>query len=78
MSYAVIVTPEARDQLNAIYDYIADVASPEISRRFTDSIVDHLTILADHPRIGSPRDDEASSGNMRGPSILTPSAENMR
>lgn len=57
MGYAIIVTPEARDQLLAIYEYIADVASPEISRRFTDSIVDHLTILADHPRIGTPRDD---------------------
>jgi toxin ParE1/3/4 len=57
MAYRIIVTPEARDQLNAIYDYIAEAASPAIARRFTDGILDHLAPLADHPRIGTPRDD---------------------
>ena len=57
MSHSIVVTPEARDQLNAIADYIADAASPDIARRFTDGIVDCLAPLADHPRIGAPRGD---------------------
>ncbi|UIJ44786.1 type II toxin-antitoxin system RelE/ParE family toxin [Sphingomonas cannabina] len=57
MATRIVVTPEARDQIDAIYDYIAEAASPEIARRFTDGIVDHLAKLADHPRIGTPRDD---------------------
>lgn len=38
-------------------DYIADAASPDIAWRFTNGIVDHLETLADHPRIGTSRDD---------------------
>ena len=57
MAYRIVVTPEARDQLDAIYDYIAGAASPEIALRFTSGIIDHLATLADHPRIGTPRDD---------------------
>ncbi|WP_157219461.1 type II toxin-antitoxin system RelE/ParE family toxin [Flavisphingomonas formosensis] len=57
MAYRIVVTPEARDQLNAIYDYIAQAASALIARRFTDGILDHLAPLADHPGIGTPRDD---------------------
>lgn len=57
MVHRLVITPEARDQLIAIYDYIAEAASSETARRFTDGIVDHLAILTDHPHIGTPRDD---------------------
>lgn len=57
MGYHIIVTPEARDQLDAIYDYIAYAAAPDIARQFTDGIVDRLAMLTDYPRTGSPRDD---------------------
>lgn len=57
MAYRIVVTAEAREQLDFIYDYIADAASPEIAARFTNGIVDHLANLADYPRIGTPRDD---------------------
>ncbi|MCW6532516.1 type II toxin-antitoxin system RelE/ParE family toxin [Sphingomonas lycopersici] len=57
MAYRLIFTREARDQLDAIYDFIAEAASPDIARRFTDGIVDRLTVLSDFPRIGTPRDD---------------------
>ncbi len=57
MIYRLTVTPEARDQLEAIYDYIAAAASRDIAQRFTDGIIDRLTKLADYPRIGTPRDD---------------------
>lgn len=57
MAYRNVATPEARDQLDAIYDYIAGVASPEIAFRFTEGAVDHLATLSEYPRIGTPRDD---------------------
>ena len=57
MAHRIVVAPEARDQLDAIYDYIAEAASPDIAARFTDGIVDHLMVLGDNPRIGTPRDD---------------------
>ena len=53
----MVVTPEARDQLNAIYDYIAEAASSEIAQRFVSGILDRLAPLGDFPGIGSPRDD---------------------
>jgi toxin ParE1/3/4 len=57
VAYRIVVTLEARDQLNAIHDYIAEAATPAIAQRFTDAILDRLAPLADHPRIGTPRDD---------------------
>ena len=57
MAFRIVVTPEARHQLDSIYDYIAGAASAEIALRFTDGILDHLTTLTDYPRIGTPRDD---------------------
>jgi len=57
MGYRIVVTSEARDQLDAIYDYIAYAATPDIARQFTDGIVDRLAMLTDYPRTGSPRDD---------------------
>ncbi len=57
MPYRIVVTPEARDQLGAIYDYIADAASDDIALRFTDGVIGRLDTLAEYPRIGTPRDD---------------------
>lgn len=57
MSYQVVVTPEARIQLYAIFDYIATAASPDIARRFTTAILDHIASFADFPLRGTPRDD---------------------
>lgn len=57
MKYAIVLTPEARDHLNAIYDYVAAAASPDIAQRFTDGILDHIEKLTDYPRRGTMRDD---------------------
>lgn len=57
MANSVIFSPSARDQLDAIFDYIAEAASPAIAQRFTDAIVDHVGKLSDYPRRGTPRDD---------------------
>ncbi|RSU55261.1 type II toxin-antitoxin system RelE/ParE family toxin [Sphingobium yanoikuyae] len=57
MAHSIILTPEARDHLDAIYDYIAAAASPDIAQDFTDGIVGHLGKLTDFPRRGTMRDD---------------------
>lgn len=57
MADSIILTPEARGHLDAIYDYIAAAASPDIAQRFTDGIVGHLGKLTDFPRRGTMRDD---------------------
>ncbi len=35
MQYTVVFTPEAQEQLAALYRYIAAAASPEIAQRYT-------------------------------------------
>jgi len=57
VAYRLVITRGARAQLDAIYDYIAGAASPDIAQRFTNGVVDRLTALSDFPRIGTPRDD---------------------
>jgi plasmid stabilization system protein ParE len=55
--YAVIFTPEAQDQLVALYRYIAAAASPEIAERYTSAIVAYCESLQDFPLRGTRRDD---------------------
>lgn len=57
MRYRVIFTPEAQEQLVALYRYIAAAASPEIAERYTGSIVAYCEGLQDAPHRGSRRDD---------------------
>ena len=57
MSYRVILSTEAREQLDALYDYIAEAASPGIALRFTDAILDRIETLRDFPNRGASRDD---------------------
>jgi plasmid stabilization system protein ParE len=39
MSYAVVFSPEAEEQLVALYRYIAAAASPDVASRYTEAIV---------------------------------------
>lgn len=57
MSHATIVSPEAQAQLDALYDYIAEAASPKIALRFNDAILDQLDSLRTFPQRGVARDD---------------------
>jgi len=57
MQYTVIFTPEAQDQLVALYRFIAAVASPEIAERYTNAIVRYCEDLHTFPIIGNRRDD---------------------
>jgi toxin ParE1/3/4 len=57
MSYTVVFTPEAEEQLTELYGYIAAEASPEIAARFTDGIVTYCESLSTFPNRGNRRDD---------------------
>lgn len=57
MSFSVVSTPAAQDQLVELYRYIADVASSEVAVRYTDAIVTFCEDLAAFPHRGTARDD---------------------
>lgn len=55
--YTVVFSPEAQEQLTALYRYLAEAASPQIAKRYTNAIVTHCETLQDLPHRGTPRDD---------------------
>lgn len=57
MSYTVIFSPDAEEQLAALYNYIADAASPDIAARYTEAIVTHCESLNVFPVRGTARED---------------------
>ena len=57
MQYTVAFTPEAQDQLAALYRYIATAATPEIAEHYTNAIVTHCDDLSAFPNRGARRDD---------------------
>ncbi len=57
MAYTVVFSPEAQDQLVALYRYIAAAASPEIAERYTSAIVAYCEGLRTFPLRGTRRDD---------------------
>jgi len=57
MSYRVVFSPEAEEQLVALYGYIATAASPDIAARYTEAIVSYCESLRTFPHRGTMRDD---------------------
>lgn len=57
MHHTVIFTPEAQEQLIALYRYIAAAASPQIAQSYTDAIVTYCESLQTFPLRGTRRDD---------------------
>ncbi len=57
MPYTVVFTPEAEEQLAAIYRYIAAKASPETAERYTSAIVSYCEGMQFIPHRGTRRDD---------------------
>lgn len=57
MSYRIVFTPEARDQIDGLHRFIAAAANAVIASRFTDGILDYIATLAQFPGRGTPRDD---------------------
>jgi plasmid stabilization system protein ParE len=49
LKYTVIFTPEAEEQLAALYRYIAAEASPNITERYTSAIVSYCEGLGAFP-----------------------------
>jgi toxin ParE1/3/4 len=56
-TYQVIFSPEAEEQLAALYRYLAVEASPKIAERYTDAIVNYCEGLTTFPHRGNCRDD---------------------
>lgn len=59
-SYAVVWRPQARDDLLALYEWIAEQADPDTAFEYTSKIEAHATKLANFPERGTPRDDLAA------------------
>jgi toxin ParE1/3/4 len=57
VSYQVVFSPEARDQLDAIEDYIASAASARIAARYVDGIVAYCESFVTIPPRGTKRND---------------------
>lgn len=57
MIYRVVFSPEAEEQLAALYRYIAAAASPDIAARYTEAIVTYCESLQTFPHRGTKRDD---------------------
>jgi len=57
MTYTVVFTPEAQEQLVTLYRYIAAAASPEIAERYTSAIIVYCESMQTFPHRGNCRDD---------------------
>jgi plasmid stabilization system protein ParE len=57
MQYRVVFSPEALAQLEALFDYVAQAASPDIASRYTDAIVTYCEGLHTFPLRGTRRED---------------------
>jgi plasmid stabilization system protein ParE len=57
MNRKVVFSPEAEEQLAALYRYIAAAASPDIAARYTEAIVSYCEGLSTFPLRGTRRDD---------------------
>jgi len=55
--YPVVFTPEAEEQLAALYRYIALAASPTIAQRYVNAIITYCESLDIFPLRGNCRDD---------------------
>ncbi len=57
MSYRIVFSPEAEEQLVTLYRYIAAAASSNIAARYTEAIVSYCDSLRTFPHRGTIRDD---------------------
>ncbi|MBR4736085.1 MAG: type II toxin-antitoxin system RelE/ParE family toxin [Rhodocyclaceae bacterium] len=57
MNYAVIFSPEAEEQLSALYRYIASAASRNAAARYVEAIVSYCESLSESPLRATMRDD---------------------
>jgi toxin ParE1/3/4 len=55
--YQIVVTPEARNQLDDLHAHISAAADTGTAADFTDALLDQIGTLNEFPRRGTPRDD---------------------
>lgn len=55
--YEVVFTPEAQEQMAALYGYIAVAASPVVAERYTSAIMEYCETLRTSPLRGTKRND---------------------
>ncbi len=49
MSFRVVFSPEAEDQLAALFSYVAAAASPDIAARYTEALLIYCESLRTQP-----------------------------
>lgn len=57
MARTVVFTPEARDDLFELYDYIAGRGAPNAALAYVERLETRCLVLADFPEQGRRRDD---------------------
>lgn len=57
MNYRIVFSPEAEEQLAALYIYLSDAASPDIAFEYTEDIVKYCERMHTFPIRGTTRDD---------------------
>ncbi len=57
MTHLVVFSPEAEQQLVALYHYIAAASSPDRAMRYTEAIIGCCESLQTFPHRGTKRDD---------------------
>ena len=57
MSRELVFSPEAVEQLAALYAYLAGASTPATAARYTEAIISYCESLQDFPYLGTMRDD---------------------
>lgn len=57
MAFSVVFVPEALEQLQQLFRYIAKAASTAVATRYTDAVVSYCESLTTFPERGIRRDD---------------------
>ncbi|MGE0332366.1 MAG: type II toxin-antitoxin system RelE/ParE family toxin [Ramlibacter sp.] len=60
MTHRVVFSPEAEEQLVALYHYISAASSPDRAMRYTEAIIGCCESLRTFPHRGTRRDDVRS------------------
>jgi len=57
MTYRVVFSPEAQEQLVELYCYIANAASSQVAARYVEAVINYCESLCTFPTRGARRDD---------------------
>lgn len=57
MTGRIIYTPEARQQLRSLDDWIVGSASEDVAQNYLSRVIDHIEAILVFPLAGRPRDD---------------------